>query len=356
MDIEENNETIEKSGSSADLTSFDELEAAGLGSTPKPESKEISKPKKEESGSKDSKHSKDDKKPEPIKPLRVKYQDKDLEYYPDLKFPVKVNGKQEEVELQKLLNEYSGATNWGRKYTEFDKERRQFILDKDSFSNRLKDVTTHLKTDPMLGLEQLAELAGEQGSEFVKGLKESLSKKYSEYAALPEEERVRRTIEEENQYLKRKLELKDTTQKRQAEMDKAIAELNEFKTNANLDDDAVKSLYNELTELKKAEGTLDKDLITIEFLKGYYDAKQKVSKIQEMVGETNLELVPHIIELMSTDAYKNMSMEDMHAIVKEVIGQSIPKQVKQKLMKSEPTGVLQKNKSAEKEVLFFDDI
>jgi len=210
-------EPIVKTGSTADAISFDQLEAI-TDSKGKPHQDEVPKArsaiqKKDENGDdiekkakKQDKELDDDEPPKvdktkvkdgeedpdapKIKTLKMKNGDEDLEVPSGAKIKVKVAGKEEDVDLQTLVNEYSGKTNWGRKFQELDTERKTFQAERQDLQSGIDELfdLAVTKNQPMDAVQMLSEMLGGDGIKTVTDLRERMFKEFEEYSKLTPEQ------------------------------------------------------------------------------------------------------------------------------------------------------------------------
>lgn len=86
---------------------------------------------------------------------------REVEIPMDAKITVPVNGKDEEVTLEELRKDYSGRTDWTRKYTDLDKDRQAFNADREQTEQDLSSILTkaYQDKDPAGAILQMAQIA-----------------------------------------------------------------------------------------------------------------------------------------------------------------------------------------------------
>lgn len=179
------------------------------------------------------------------------------------KFKVIIDGKEEEVELQELLNSYSGKKVVDRKFSELDKEKQQYKKDLDSVNAYISEFAAKSKKSPLEAFEYLAGSVGMDTLEFRKNMKGEFLKQYAAYANMDENQRRLHDIEEENNYYRsiKKSEHENAIKERE------VAELNnsvkQMQTDHKISDERLEELISDLkTHGKKSDVTI-KDVIEL---------------------------------------------------------------------------------------------
>jgi len=101
---------------------------------------------------------------------------------------VKVAGRDEEVKLEDLVNEYSGKTNWTRKYQELDKDKMMFHEERNGLNDRIETLFKKSSENPELAWDYLCELSGKDPVEVKEGLIRSMIKEILPLARMDEGE------------------------------------------------------------------------------------------------------------------------------------------------------------------------
>jgi len=173
----------------------------------KEEAKEEIKEGKEEKEVKELKASK--------KQIIAKSGDNEFKLSPTSKIKHKVDGKEVEVELQDLLNNFSGKTAWDKKYSELDGERKSHKKDLEVVNNYMNKFAEISQKDRVKGLEFLAEQVGFDPLEYRRGLRQELMSHYETYSGMDENERKYFEQQEELEYLKSNRESEVNNRNRQ---------------------------------------------------------------------------------------------------------------------------------------------
>ena len=90
----------------------------------KAESKEAKEPKAEPKESKEEAKASEVPEKPPRKTIKAKYADTELDLDEEALVPVKINGKEELVQIKDILGNYSGKVAWDKKFSELDVNRK----------------------------------------------------------------------------------------------------------------------------------------------------------------------------------------------------------------------------------------
>lgn len=156
-----------------------------------------------------------------IKKLMARIEEQELEVPAAAKFKHKVDGNEIEVDLQELLNNYSGKSAWDKKFSELDKERKSYQEDLNLVNKYIGEFAHKSKTNPVEALEFLAEQIGLDPYEYRKSLRMQFADKFKPYLDMSPEERELQNQREELEYLRQHREREANRvkeQRRQAEL------------------------------------------------------------------------------------------------------------------------------------------
>lgn len=258
------------------------------GKDDKKEEKEEKKEEKEEEKKEDQKEDKKEEKKDSKKQF-VK---------------VKINGVDTDVELQDVINSYSGQKEIQKRFTEFDKQKKEWekSTQKDmEFSKFVKDEFTQLRTDfesilgqyekngfvdrnPVEIVNNLLDKMGLNSNIYERALFEHLLPDYAKFFNMTDVERDAFYAKKENEYLKKKergfierdsaVKLREETQQKNYELIKS----------AGLD--SVK--YEELSKELSDAGVED---LTTEKVVEYAKQKPVLDRIVGIFNEAGLNAV-----------------------------------------------------------------
>lgn len=398
-------EPIVKTGSSSDITSFDELENVQPSRSPKPkkeakpeskDSKEKTPPKKEsdsedegsskESDSasgegkekktdgkeiektKDKEKSKDKEivdenvnkeKDQPSKLIKVKSGDQEIDLRSDTQFDIKIDGKIEKVTLEELTKDYSGKTNYTKKYTELDIERKAFHTERQELQSGIDKLLDLSKTDKLGAMEYLYDKLGENGREAVKELKAQIHAAFEEWSTLSPEERAQRELKDETDYHKKRADKYEHERVEEAKNKALDTRVQAVKTQYSLDNASFVSRYDELKKFQES-GDL-KEEITPELIGAYHAQVIRQQDLGKVILQ--LDLDPGVQETAFSalksiwDKDPELTVEELQRIASDVYGSSAAKKLAQKIKKSSGGSDLPPPPRKERnEPQFFDDI
>ena len=95
------------------------------------------------------------------KMIKAKFQDSEIDLDEEALVPVKINGKEEMVQVKDLMTNYSGKTAWDKKFSELDQTRKQT----QGQQQKVQEITNMIQQvyeeqDPELRIMKIAKLAG----------------------------------------------------------------------------------------------------------------------------------------------------------------------------------------------------
>lgn len=354
--------------------SWDELDALTAKSkTPKSEPK----PKKEEKKQKhadpdeegeeevksqtgEKKETKTVEKPEtPVKLLKLKGSDGDIQVASDAKVPVKIDGKTIEVPLQEAINRYSQQSHLDKLYKSFKTEKETFESERKQISEALNKSYDYLVNQKDLRgfLDYLGEAMGVDSHALYQDALGNVQKQMEELQGLSAEERRIRELEEENNYHRKKME----AAKSKKEEAKSKAELESHVTKVmqdfGMDKAALVKSWDDLVSL----GYKEQD-ITPEFLGNYYANTRKIDMIESHLGSIDSGLAQNaeIVEQLATYAIQTgASDSEIQEAITQLYGKTPEKKLQDKIDKNMRSSA-QRGSKAQKnpgsDPLFFDDI
>lgn len=375
-------EPMTRSGSSAEAISFDDLEAiTETKSKPmvkekvsdqKPDQEKPAKANKPAGKDSDAKKEKVEKVQDEVAPkeeldptapkskvLKFKNGEADLDVPADAKVTVKVNGKDEVVDLQTIVNEFSGKTNWGRKYQELDTERKTFNHERDTINSNINEIHEMVVTQgkPIDGIAHLAEILGADGDKIVKQMREQIYEQFEEWSKLSPEQRREAQMLEDNATLKAKLNRRDALDAKSRETATLAKRVDDIKAHHNIDN----ARFTEIHEtLKKSVAPED---LTPELVGAVSDNWNRMDTVDLVVKEIGLEAEfgkTAFKELMTEwNKDRSLTKAQIKAIAEQVYGGQKPaSKLADKIRKSnaESNAPVTAKKTGFKEENFFDDI
>lgn len=285
-----------------------------------------------------------------VRTFKFKHGESEYDLSPEATLTVKVDGKEEPAKLQDLIDNYSGKTNWSRKYQELHQERTS-----------LQDVVNKLhsefveKGDPFTAIEVLAEAIGADPLKVRKDLTQGLLKQADALASLSPEEREVAQLREELTWRQRREE----SERSKAETQKVTADLN-----ARLE--KVQETHGYTREqLAKAyadvKDHVPQDQLTPEFLGDYLKFQETRTGVTSLLDEVEAEFDSKESKFAAIEKlekvlrlYPDMSLSELREYAAEAWGSKAAKNISRKLKKARPTNTARSEERAKEPILFED--
>lgn len=291
-----------------DLKVLDDAQVDGEGKVikkdeEKPKKEEKEEEKEEESEDEESEEeeseeeeAKEEDKPEDKKPkakLRMRMGDELFNVEADATFPVKIDGKVENVPVQELINNYSGKTAWDKKFTEIGKEKKNLEYEKANIESQKNRLVEHIKNaldpikdankNPLDSLLYLVEISDGDPYATYRRVMEANLEELTSLMDMSETER-------ELHFMKKKDELQGKVAKQRQEKQQKAESFNQVRQKVdalrqahNLSIDDFVEASDEYEELIREAG-LDVKNITEEQVVEYASLKPHVAKVGELLA------------------------------------------------------------------------
>jgi hypothetical protein len=251
----------------AGALSFDELDSLTDGRTEenllneasketKAETKENKSEPKAESDSEEIEASEEEAQEE-IKKLIAKYGEEELEIAANSIFKHKVDGEEVDVELQELLNNYSGKVSYDKKFQEFSSQKKEFDAYKNKYDNDIKQINSYIndfaqkfrQNDALGALEYFAEFAGMKPYEFRRELLNQLVPEMERRSVMTEDQIKAEELAFQNEYLMRQHESAQKQSQEQQALRELENEIVRVQEAHGISDEDFENAYNELMEI-----------------------------------------------------------------------------------------------------------
>jgi len=260
-----------------------------------------------------------------VKTLKLKNGDSDVEINEDAIVPVKVNGELVNVPVKDLLANYSGKTDWTRKYQDLHNEKTEFYTERDTINGRINEFY-RLAVDeknPRIAIDFLAESMGADPQEVWANLMNPVKEAYKNAPNLSPEEIAAKEKDEELNYYKRREELRKSESQKATEKQGLTKRIEETQTKYGMAPEQFKQAYQDLVQEAKRLN-FDVNELTPEMVGEFYAVSDRQSKVTAFVAETwkDSEKAPEI-EKQLYDTWKRnpeFSMDDLKDIAIEVFG------------------------------------
>jgi hypothetical protein len=372
-------EPIEKFG--GDSTTWDDLEA--LTTAPKEEKTEKKETKKgdqdeKESSKEESKKSskevnsekeKESEKKEtqtpPLKMLRLKNGDQEVELRADSLVDVKVNGKVEKISLQDVLNGYSGQSHLNKEYQKFSKEKKEFDAQRGLVNATLKSFFDKIVSngDVRGAIWDASELLGQNPGENWEKVSTKMREQQESLLAMTPEERAIRDKEEENKFYKTR-EAERLTKAEQAKRDQAfVDEALQLMDKNGINDAEFHEAYTKIfNAIKQSSGNTSEikpsDVVRyIQIVKVRTQAEEMLSEVLPMEDTAYASSLETLRERMLDPKYADVPKEEWSRYILEVFGGEKAKRLNNKIKRLESKAVKHTPvKSPANDVSFFGDL
>ena len=351
--------------------SFDELEALeSLTSKAEPKTekepkaaKEKKEPEQTEKDSKDPVEASKEKTEEvekdfkPVKTIKIRAGDQDVEIAPDAKVPVKVDGKIEEIPIQEIINGYSGQSSLDRKFASFQKEQKQFHGERDALNGVLTQAHDLLvnQNDLRGFVELVADIMGADPKEVFENSIGPIRTKFEEYSSLSPEERQARMVQEELDYYKKRDESLRAQRAEQSEMAKVEQDVSAILESSGMDKDTFVKRYDEMVAAGR-----DADEITPQQVAAYHRDVSIVDSVEKALEQyaPDLENRDEEFRRLATLAVQTEATpEEVEEIVKTLYENQAERKLSKKINTMERKHRAEVPvKDAQKDPSFFDDL
>mgnify|MGYP003329282376 CR=1 FL=1 len=355
---------------SAQTLSFDELDQLTDGRSGE---EVLSEAKKEISGKEDKSEPKtesdseevkssEEETQEEIKKLIAKYGEENLEMPANAIFKHKVDGEEVDVELQELLNNYSGKVSYDKKFQEFSNEKKEFETSKNQYDKQIKSINNYinnfadkLKNNDALGaLAYFAEFSGMKPHEFKRELLNQIAPEVERISTMSPEELKNEELLAQNEYL---LKQQESAQE-QAHQQQALKELEMEIANVQeahgISDEAFENAYSELKD-SEYEGEINPQAVA-----EYYMHSQAFSRADDILSSISPQLADQdqVVESLQKVIMENPSFDndDLKEIVEEVYGDMIKQASKTVSKKAEPKEQTTKEPKKHEDYVDWDDL
>lgn len=251
---------------------------------------------------------------EEIKKLIAKYGEEELEIAANSIFKHKVDGEEIDVELQELLNNYSGKVSYDRKFQEFSNEKKEFNTYKDQYDGEIKQINNYIndfaekfrQNDALGALEYFAEFAGMKPYEFRRDLLNQLLPEMERRSTMTEDQIRAEELAFQNEYLMRQQESAQQQYQDQQALRELEDEIVEVQEAHGISDEDFENAYSELMEIDY-EGEINPATVA-----EYHIHSKAYSKAEDILGQVDSLLVEQdpVVESLQKVIVENPSFDD----------------------------------------------
>jgi hypothetical protein len=273
-------------------------------------------------------------------------------------FRVKVNGKEEEVSIEDLKSNYSGKVAYDKKFTELDKERKQFLSEKQQIDNYISEFRGVAQSKNMLeATKLLGKLSGKAPHDIVNELITALQPEIERREFMTDEELSFENKQVQQKYQQEKLESDRKTFEQEQAQNALNAKVSEVMTNHNISSEEWASAVNELDARLPQDQALTPELVG-EFV-SYNKASSRAASALEnfeggkFVSDSQISEGLRDIILENSD----FSDDDIQDILKQSLTEP-QKEVEEKLQEKAASRTTNQNESQSQfeEIASWDDV
>ena len=279
---------------------------------------------------------------EEIKKLIARFNDEETEIAANSRFKHKIDGEEVDVELQELLNNYSGKVSYEKKFQELANNRKEFETFKNNYDQDIETIYNviagfrdSMKNNDGLGaLQHFANFAGMKPYEFQDSLITSLIPEVVRRANMTEEQLLTEKLHAENAYLRQQQESEQARLEQEQLRNELQAEITQLQEAHGISEDEFNQSYRTLVETGY-EGEMNPQAVAEFHI--HYSAFSKADSILNQISPS-LSTDREIVESLQKVIVENPKFDDndLLDIVNEVYGdyvKSISKKVSDKASK-----------------------
>ena len=301
---------------------------------------------------------------EEIKKLFGKFGDKEVEIAANTMFKHTVDGKDEDVTLQDLLNNYSGKVGWDKKFQELSDDKKLYKEEITRHEDEVGKINGYINTfrdkmkngDSLGALEYFASFSGMKPYEFREALVQSMAPEIERLAGLNEDQYRSEQLAAENEYLQKQQESAQKQMEQEQANKDLLNEIASVREAHNIPEEEFRAAYEDLLEDPNFSKELSPDLVG-----QYVNECRAFSKSDELLSSISPKLSENeeVLESVQKMVLENPDFadEDYLEIIKgayeetlKTASKSVSKKVEKAPAKQEP-----KERKRE-EYLSFDDL
>ena len=294
-----------------------------------------------------------------IKKILARAGDNEMELAANTLFKHKVDGQEVDVDLQELLNNYSGKVSYDKKFQEFSTTKKNFETMQAQYNAEINAINKYIgefgermkNNDASGALEYFAEFAGMKPYEFRRELLKQLMPEMERMNTMSPEELRSEELQAQNLYLQKEQEsAQQRLQQEQAvmELQREIVSVQEA---LGISGDEFREAYNDLVEAN-FEGEITPALVG-----DYYKNLQAFSKAEGILTQVDPVLGNDdgIVETLQNVILENPNFDndDLIEIVQNVYG-SVKKEASKSVSKKINNSAKQEKKAVSTKQSYVD--
>lgn len=257
--------------------------------------------------------------------VKAKYQDKELDIDEEAIVTVKVDGKEEQVQIKDLLGNYSGKTAWDKKFTELSKEKKNL----SAYDLKVKQAGEQIKSilnepDPNIRMFNMAKLAGVDPVQYRNQFLNENINLLEKWYGMSEDERKADALDYEAKYHKYRADTLEGSVKQEQSQRELNAKLDALRASHQVSEDEFIDTQDKINQLVES-GVFDKSQVNPEFVIETINKERLFSAVDSQIEALNLpwdakQRGQKIMKFVD-DAYQlGLKPADMAEMVNEIWG------------------------------------
>lgn len=261
------------------------------------------------------------------KTIKAKLADSEFELDEEASIPVKINGKEEFVQIKDLMGNYSGKVAWDKKFSEIDQTRKSVAaqeLKLREMADLVKSV--YEEQDPNIKMFRMSQLAGVDPVQFrEKFFNENISL-LEKYYSMSEDERKADALAYEANIHKMRADTLEKSIKEKQDYESLSSKVAQLRASHGVSEPEFVSKYDQLEGMVRA-GQLDGKVVTPEYImesikvdRLWSSAAEKLESLD--LGWSHQEKTQKLSKLVQNAHQLGMNPQDMAEMVDELWGVS----------------------------------
>jgi hypothetical protein len=273
---------------------------------------------------------------------------------------VVVKGETMKVPLQDLINDYSGGTNWNKKFSELNDQRKEFESNRQLLHDTVDTMYSQLveQKDWRAMITTVAESFGANPFEIIREVRSQVLD--PDANDLSEDDLRAKESAEEAEYWKNRLERDKQKAEKSQRAETARKRLDEIAEEYGMTDEDIVTAYDSLLESGKSKQEIEDD---ISLLGKEHSKGLRAGQISTILKEVSPDLTGEALAeteqlLVSELSDAEFTEDDLREIIVEVYGSKSQKAILKKVKKGQEVvpETKEKPKNAASDPLFFDDL
>lgn len=263
---------------------------------------------------------------EEIKRIMAKQGEEELELAANTLFRQKVNGEEVDVDLQELLNNYSGKVSYDKKFQELSDQKKQYESDLSKYRSEMDEVNSYInnfaekirQNDALGALEYFAQFSGMKPYEFRRELLQQLAPEIDRIRTLSPDQQKVEELNMQNEYLQRQQESAQEQYRQQQAIKELEIEIANVQEARGITPEEFSQAFESLKE-SSYEGR-----ITPETVAEYHMHTQAFNRADSILSsiDASLSQDENVVETLQKIIVDNPSFDndDLMEIVNDVFG------------------------------------